>query len=335
MNFDKQTASSQLRVFEELSETMEGLSQTELAQRVGCDRRTIQRILKRLRELNVPIAEHVGERGSKTFRIITDPSETMFTFNEIAAVYISRRFLQPMRGTFLWEAMEHALTKMKHCLGPTMIAYLERSARVMEPSTFGWGDYRKSSEILDSLDYAVMEKRRTTILYKAFHDPKPTKTTLDPYGLITHEGSLYLVGFSHKRDEIRHWKIDRIHGITVSDDTFEIPDDFRLADYLDSMFGLFKENRNYPPQLVRIRFLEYFARVAQEKRWHVSQRSLPQSDGSVIVEMELTELAAIKRWVLQFGKYAEVLAPPELREMVLKEIDSITPFYRQDEKPLF
>lgn len=328
MTNDRQTASRLLQVFEELSETKDGLSQMELAHRVGCNRRTIQRILTLLHRLKAPVTEQVGEHGRKTFRIMPTPEKMTFTYNEIAAVYISRRFLQPIRGTFLWEAMEHALTKMRQCLGSKMIAYLEQSASVMEPSTFGWGDYRKATKILNSLDIAMMEKHRVTILYKAFHDPKPTKTRIDPYGMITHEGSLYVVGFSHKRNEIRHWKIDRIHGITLSSDPFEAPGDFRLSDYLDRMFGLFKENRDYPPQRVRIRFSGYFARVAQEKCWHASQRSTPQTDGSVIVEMELTELAAMKRWVLQFGKYAEVLDPPELREMVLTELDAVTAFYR-------
>lgn len=323
----EENISTLLRLFRKLLETPQGLSKKELADEAGCTVRTVERTLERLQELLTPIEERTVEHGRKIYRIPPGSHQIAFTISEIAAVCTSRRFLEPMQGTELWESMESVLSKMEMCLGQPLAHILEASAGI-EPTTFGWGDYRESAKIIDILNAAAKAKRRVEILHQSCEEDKPMLKKVDPYGIVSHEGSLYLIGYSHKSQGIRQWKIDRMSAATALREKFQPPPDFNLSEYIDGLgFGIYKESEDLPTHRVRIRFRSYFAQIVQEKRWHASQNIIHESDGSVILEMELSELRILKRWVMGFGRHAEVLEPTELKEMVKKELELTTAHY--------
>jgi len=71
---------------------------------------------------------------------------------------------------------------------------------------------------------------------------------------------------------------------------------------------------------VQIRFLPAVVRYVQEGTWHASQKLSPQHDGSLIAEFCLSNTTEIERWVLSFGKNAEILSPASLRASVEQEL---------------
>ena len=64
---------------------------------------------------------------------------------------------------------------------------------------------------------------------------------------------------------------------------------------------------------MKIRFSVEVARYVQEHRWHESQKLAPQKDGSLLAEFDLDGTEEIKRWIMSFGRHAEVLEPEGLR----------------------
>ena len=66
------------------------------------------------------------------------------------------------------------------------------------------------------------------ITYQSMRATEPVTYDIYPYGLIYHRGSLYLVGRSPQRDEVCHWKIDRVEAAEVTEVHFNWPDDFDL-----------------------------------------------------------------------------------------------------------
>jgi len=57
---------------------------------------------------------------------------------------------------------------------------------------------------------------------------------------------------------------------------------------------------------VRVRFLPAVARYVEESTWHPSQKLTKHRDGSVIAEFQLDGTEEIKRWIMSFGKQAQV-----------------------------
>ncbi len=107
---------------------------------------------------------------------------------------------------------------------------------------------------------------------------------------------------------------------------FNRPADFNLEDHLAHSFGVFQGQDQVH---VRVRFDRRVARYVQESSWHKSQQLTPQADGSLIAEFDLSDGEEIKRWILSFGKRAEVLEPESLRQEILDELAALFARYSE------
>ncbi|MHB1390977.1 MAG: helix-turn-helix transcriptional regulator [Thermoleophilia bacterium] len=80
--------------------------------------------------------------------------------------------------------------------------------------------------------------RRKTIRfdYGALSHDGVEQRLVDPYAMMLTRGEWYLVGFSHERGAIRIFKLRRIQGhigyASKNEHNFEIPEDFRVQEYL-------------------------------------------------------------------------------------------------------
>ena len=56
----------------------------------------------------------------------------------------------------------------------------------------------------------------------------------------------------------------------------------------------------------------------------------PQKDASLLAEFRLGTTEELKRWLLGFGRHAEVLAPEELREEIAEELKELLSKYMEE-----
>jgi len=153
---------------------------------------------------------------------------------------------------------------------------------------------------------------------------EPTTYDIYPLGMIHHRGSLYLVGWAPRRDRVQHWKIDRIEEVEVTQLQFQRPEGFDLRRHLAKSFGTFHGEGDV---CVKVRFSPAAARYVAEGRWHESQKLTREKDGSLLAEFRLSTTEDVKRWILSFGKEAEVLEPAELRAEIVGELDALRELY--------
>jgi predicted DNA-binding transcriptional regulator YafY len=111
--------------------------------------------------------------------------------------------------------------------------------------------------------------------------------------------------------------VDRIEGVKLDGQQFKRPADFDLQKHLAKSFGVFHGDEEIQ---VKIQFRPSVARYVEESTWHPSQKLTRQGDGSVIAEFTLDGTEEIKRWVLSFGKHAQVLMPHGLRDEIVEEL---------------
>lgn len=212
--------------------------------------------------------------------------------------------------------------------------YLERTDGMFKIGRFGQGNCNDGAELFDTLQFALEESRRVLITYKT-HDAKTAfELKFEPQGMLFHSGSLYILGriVEGKNTEtiIKQLKLERIKTLELTDEKFEPLPNFELDRRLDSQFGMFSDNTAQEKQEIRIRFRSFYAQSIREKFWHSSQRFIEQDDGSVILEMDLVGLSSVIRWILGFGRHAEVLSPSELRQAVLEELNMTASQYEGD-----
>lgn len=136
-----------------------------------------------------------------------------------------------------------------------------------------------------------------------------------------------MIAWSARRHEIRNYKIDRIEDAEIGSDLkYAVPENFSLEEWQQRAFGVFHGGGDDDYSVV-IHFHRAAARYVQEAHWHESQKFFPQSDGSVHMHLQVTELSAVMKWILGFGTNAMAIDPPELVEQIRQELSAMTNCY--------
>jgi len=295
-----------------------------LVEQTGKSEKTIRRDVVLLRKAGIPVVERTGDFGRKTFSVdgAVVPRVDL-CYDEALALFFCRQAVLPLAGTFFWDSAETAFRKVRASLGPRVVAYVARMlGRVYQ--THAGGAYAGKSELIDQLLIAIEDCRATFITYHSSRSSEPLTYPVEPYGMIEHRGSLYLVGHSQQHDEVRHWKVDRIEAVEVTKFPFQRPADFDLEKHLTGSLGVFHGKANVR---VRVRFAASAARYLREKRMHASQRVTDRRDGGATVEWTLSSTVEAKSLILSFGAAAEVLEPAELRAEIAAEVATLAKTY--------
>ena len=176
------------------------------------------------------------------------------------------------------------------------------------------------------LEEAAFEKLRVDITYQSFHsNGEVTKRTIDPYHLITRSHNWYIIAFCHKRQEIRTFAIARIKKYNITAKTFLRDKKFCLQKYIKESFDFERGTKTYN---VKLHFSAYQANWIREREWHETQEIEELKDGSLIISMKVRGLQELKRWVLCHGPEVKVIAPKELKGMVIESIKKMGELYK-------
>jgi predicted DNA-binding transcriptional regulator YafY len=178
---------------------------------------------------------------------------------------------------------------------------------------------------MDLLEEAVEHQQTIRIRYYTLYRNETSERLVDPYRLVSRDGRGYMVGFCHKRQRVIIFRMDRIRELAVTKDVFLVDSEFSLEKFLGPMFGMFTDH--HQEFEVKIRFSSYVATWIREEVWHHTQTMCDLPDGSVQVDMRVTGLIAVKKWVLSFGSDAEVLEPQNLRREIEYEVDKLAAIY--------
>jgi len=309
-----------------------GATVKDLAAEMAVSEKTIRRDLETFRTVGFPLIEEVGQFGRKRYRIAPDKNlpGMSFTYDEAIALYLAQGLLAPLSGTIFWEAAQRAFKKVRSVVSEGAITYIHRFAQAFHQTAVGRSDYSRKAELIDTILQGIEDRRVTFITYRSLRATEPVTYDVYPYGLAYHRGALYLVGRAPQYDEIRHWKVDRIEKVQLEELRFNPPANFDLRAHFAKSFGVFHGDGEV---CIKVRFAPAVARYVQEGCWHPSQKLAQQKDGGLLAEFHLSSSEEIKHWILSFGRHAEVLAPPDLRQEMAEEIHTLLALYQAGKMP--
>jgi predicted DNA-binding transcriptional regulator YafY len=298
----------------------------ELHEDMSVSIETIRRDINDLGHAGFRVRESVGYRGVKRWRVEGFEDNFGFTITDLLSIYMGRQFLEPLAGTPFWDGQQKVFSKIRGALGPSAISYLKKLTASLHATTVGSSDYTNRSELIDRLMVAIEDHLVSLIVYQSDRSTEPVEQEVYPQGFVFHRGSLYLIAWSGRRGEIRTYKMDRIDDVHSTKLPAAVPEEFDLAEWLEHSFGVFRSGST-ELQTIRIHFGRDVARYVQESRWHVSQKLVPQPDGSLIAEFSLPDTQEIKRWIMSFGPNAKVLEPAELVESIQQDLNQMLATY--------
>jgi len=124
-------------------------------------------------------------------------------------------------------------------------------------------------------------------------------------------GWWYLVGFDRDKEASRTFRVDRMEGQPAVGDPGSalVPDDFDPEAALpEEPWRMGEEEVVRVDVLVDPGLAPLVVAEVGESTVHARR-----DDGSVVVRLEVTNVAALRSWVLELGEHAEVLAPDSVR----------------------
>ena len=143
---------------------------------------------------------------------------------------------------------------------------------------------------------------------------------IDPHRLEFQRGRWYLSGLDHSHGEARSFRLDRIEGRVelLDEPPFDRPDDEQPSGLVRGAWELGVEEAVTARVLVD-------ADVARWALQHVGPDHVVEErpDGSIVVELPVTNRDAFRSFVLGFLDHAEVLDPPELRAELVAWLEEL------------
>jgi len=307
-----------------------GCSTKDLIDEMGVCKRTILRDMSVLRKAGIPISTYQNEHdANRTWwridRSFSVNQQLILNPTEILSFMLTQKFLAPLTGTLLGEAITSAMQKIKVLLPRSVQGHFSELEDQVFVKSVGRPDYSHHRGLIDLLNRAIAEETVLDVHYRPTPPQAEIRSEFHPYGLVLYGTNLYLVGYVASRGGLRVFKVSRIAAATPRDKRFSRPLDFSLEEYLDKGFGIFASTGRRMP--VGVSFTGWAATNVREQQWHHTQKIVHDDGHEVVAEFFLGDMREFKRWVLGFGRCAEVLSPDSLREEIRTEISEMSQAY--------
>jgi proteasome accessory factor B len=315
-----------LRIHQEL-QTGKYPNASKLSRTLEVSTKTIHRDLEFMRSrLGLPI-EYNGPKFGFYYTEEVNAFPTMqISEGELLALVVAEKALQQYRGTNLEQPLLSALKKLEQSLPETVSLSLSDVQQTIS--------FRTSAEpILDlatfsDLSKAAAERRQIELTYRKPGQREAERRVVDPYHLANINGEWYLFAFDHLRKDIRTFVPSRIKSIRHTGEKFVRQEKFSLDQRLRGSFGVHSPEGEFE---VAILFSPRVADYIREKKWHESQRLVDRAQGELELQMKLSSLREVERWVLGWGGDATVLRPRQLAKSVAAAAQTILKSHSQSQ----
>lgn len=292
---------------------------TSLAREIEVAAKTIHRDIEFMRDrMNLPIQFDIPRNGYFYAGEVNAFPTMQITEGELFALVVAEKALQQYRGTSFEKPLLSAIKKMEQALPDTISLNLADVGQTIS--------FRTSVEpivdlkIFDALARAVAQRQQLELDYRKPGAGKSEARIVDPYHLANVNAEWFLFAFDHARKGIRKFAPARILSMKPTGQTFERSPQFSLEKELQDSFGVHSGEGQYD---VTIRFNARAADYIREKKWHDSQKLRELPNGDLELDLKLSGLVEIERWVLSWGGDARVVRPVELEEAVRRSATRI------------
>ncbi len=177
------------------------------------------------------------------------------------------------------------------------------------------------SEIAAVVSQAIAKRRLLELEYYKANEDEFSTRTIEPYALMNGREGWYVASFDPARDDVRHFRLDRIKSARVTDERFEPRPE---VDPAADVEGWPRTGEVPASRVARVWIAPDRARWAREE--HRVAEEL--ADGAVVVELSFAGTDWLVREVLKEAGDAAVLEPEDAREAVRLAVAKIAPGVR-------
>jgi predicted DNA-binding transcriptional regulator YafY len=292
------------------------LSAADLAERLEVSRRTVFRDLNALSGAGVPVVTDRGPNGGAYLLDGYRTDLTGLTEPELEAL-LAFGGQGPAADLGLGPQLDQASRKLAAAAGT------RRSGRLQERVLIDGARWFRGAPVpshLTCVQDALWANRRLRLRYRREVD-RVVERIVEPYGLVCKAGTWYML--AGVRGETRTYRISRIEGAELTEETFERPAGFDLRAAWAVQVSRF---HSAVPERVLVKVQVDPEVSAQFSRIVGDQIVERSGDGVVVLDFPACEAAVSP--LAAFGSRVEVLEPQDLRDRLAEVGLQLSTLYR-------
>jgi predicted DNA-binding transcriptional regulator YafY len=323
-----------LKLLDDLRARSHGALLSELSREYEVTERQIRRDLAAIEDAGYDLKWCHDERRS---RVGLEGGGAKFTLSlrQRYALLAARRVFDVLGGTPLQEDIETIYKVIASSLPPREKENLEQIRdRFVYLPNWGVKSYARRGDVMDGLLTGTLRRWGVSCRY-SLPDGFTFDGLLHPYAMVLYKHGLYVVGASMRpaksdppRLEPQAPKVYAVERFSRAKydktDPFEVPADFDPERLFDGVFGIFVGGES---QHVVVDFAADVRYLVEARRWHPTQKLTFRKNGSVRLEMDVSNIAEVVSWLMSWGPLARVRGPDELVRRIATEHRAAARYY--------
>ena len=296
----------------------------DLAAIFEVSKRTIYRDIQALCEAGVPVVAVTGQGYSLLEGYFLPP--VSFSPHEALLLILGSEVMAQNFDAQYRTAARSARRKIEAVLPEALheqVGALQNQISFVAASS---ADSPVSHDYLPQLRQAILERRTVRLSYhqrfpEAGESPHSIRE-VDPYRLVHRANAWYLSAYCHLRQEMRHFRLDRIEQLELLPQTF-----------IDSSPPEADQPQSTTPRnlIIRALFDGVAARWLQEARSFYIVEEI-ETEAGVLVTLAVRQEQEVLPWLLSWGSQVRVLEPESLRRKLAEEAARMAQIYQETPK---
>ena len=288
---------------------------------ITADRKTIYIDLKDLEQLGIEVeGEPVGNRYH--YHVISRSFELPELKLLVDAIQ-SSKFITERKSNSLIKKLETLVSKY--------------DAAKLQRQVFVSGRIKTMNESIyytvDAIHNAISENKKIKFQYYQWNAKKEMELRhsgayyhISPWGLSWDDENYYLVGYDSSAQMIKHYRVDKMLHIKMTEEPREGKEHFKkldMADYAKKSFGMFGGKE----QTVKLCVENGLAGVMID-RFGKDIMFVPLDDEHFIVNVDVRVSGPFLGWIISLGEGVKIVGPDEVVEQMKNEIERLKYQYK-------
>lgn len=287
---------------------------------IHADRKTIYNDLRDLEVLGIEVEGEAVGKGYH-YHVVNRPFELPELKLLVDAIQ-SSKFITEKKTNTLIKKLEKLLSKYE--------------AMQLQRQVFVTGRIKTMNESIyytvDAIHNAISENRKIYFHYFQWNVKKEMELRrggeyyhISPWGLSWDDENYYLIGYDSETEQIKHYRVDKMLHIQMSEEKREGKEHFRkldLAEYAKKSFGMFR-GEEYQ---VKLRVENHLAGVIID-RFGKDVMMIPVDEEHFTVNVNVHASKQFLAWVISIGEGIEILSPEEVVQNMRREIERLNRQY--------
>lgn len=287
---------------------------------VTADRKSIYNDLRDLEVLGIEVeGEPVG--GRYHYHVLNRPFELPELKLLVDAIQ-SSKFITERKTNALIKKLERLVSQYDAVKLQRQV-YVSGRIKTMNESIY---------YTVDAIHNAISENRKIRFQYYQWNVKKEMELRhggafyhISPWGLSWDDENYYLVGYDSEADTLKHYRVDKMLHIEMSEEKREGQEHFKkldMADYAKKSFGMFGGKE----QKVKLLVQNELAGVIID-RFGKDIMMIPKDEKHFTVNVDVRVSNQFLGWVFSLGNGVKIISPDEVVEQMKQEVDRLREQY--------